>query len=286
MNRKKYLILSAILTFSGALLLTSCLKKGDVHKEQTREKESSTEKASGKSESAAEATETTAITEEEKTEEIPEITAEDILEYDAGTIVTEDELACVEPSELFTAAEIEDTVFERMKGISFGDDCTTKREDLRYLRILHTGFDGETHIGEIVCHRDIAEDLLDIFRKLYEENYPIEKVRLVDEYGGDDELSMADNNSSCFNFRNVAQTTHLSEHAYGRAIDINPLYNPYITSSGYTPLNAGEYVDRSRDFPYKIDEKDLCCRLFTEHGFTWGGDWNTVKDYQHFEKGR
>ncbi len=212
------------------------------------------------------------------------MTLEEIMELDAGMMLTEEDMNGLDKKDLFTAQMIPDIVFTRMEGISFGEECTTSRDDLRYLRLLHTGFDGETYIGEMVCHKDIASDLLDIFYELYQEKYPIEKIRLVDEYSGDDELSMEDNNSSCFNFRPVAGTKHLSNHAYGKAVDINPLYNPYITSSGYTPVNAGDYVDRDADNPYKIDEDDLCYKLFIKKGFSWGGNWNSVKDYQHFEK--
>ena len=106
---------------------------------------------------------------------------------------------------------------------------------------------------------------------------------------GDDTASMEDNNTSCFNYRVVDGTTKLSKHAYGLAIDINPFYNPYVVpqSDGSTyisPKGSEAYTDRSADFPYKIDENDLCYRLFKEHGFTWGGNWNSCKDYQHFQK--
>ena len=99
------------------------------------------------------------------------------------------------------------------------------------------------------------------------------------------------NNTSCFNYRQVVGSSSLSKHALGLAIDINPLYNPYITYNGdgsanVYPENAADYVDRSKEFPYKIDENDLCYKLFTEHGFTWGGHWNNVKDYQHFQKAK
>lgn len=200
----------------------------------------------------------------------------------AGQILTQEQVESA--GELFAVQPISDSVFQRMKGVSFGAGCTTPREELRYLRLLHRGFDGETHVGELVCHQDLAEDLLEVFRALYEAGYPIEKLRLIDDYKGDDEDSMADNNSSCFNFRTVAGKTELSNHATGRAVDINPLYNPYITPQGYTPLNAGDYVDRSRDFPHKIDEEDLCYRLFTQRGFEWGGHWSHAKDYQHFQR--
>jgi hypothetical protein len=153
---------------------------------------------------------------------------------------------------------------------------------------LHVGFDGQTHDGEIICNKAIAEDLLEIFEQLYEAGYQIEKIKLVDEYNAEDEASMADNNSSSFNFRFISHTTKISKHGSGMAIDINPLYNPYIkTVNGnlnIEPANSTQYVDRTADFPHKIDESDLAYQLFIAHGFSWGGAWNSSKDYQHFEK--
>ncbi|MBR1486481.1 MAG: M15 family metallopeptidase, partial [Synergistaceae bacterium] len=168
------------------------------------------------------------------------------------------------------------------------DDCIVPREDLRYLHVLHVGFDGETHDGELICNAAIAGDLLDIFQKLYEAKYQIEKIRLVDEYNADDELSMRDNNSSSFNFRFISHTKKVSNHGLGLAVDINTLYNPYVKEVdgkiNIEPATAVDYVDRSKDFPHKITHDDLCYKLFIQHGFEWGGDWKTVKDYQHFEK--
>ena len=161
------------------------------------------------------------------------------------------------------------------------------REELRYVHILHKDLDGNTKEGELVVNQKIAEDVLEIFRELYEADYPIEKVRLVDAYDADDEASMRDNNTSAFNFRFISHTTKVSKHGEGLAVDINTLYNPYVKEvDGQTvvePETALPYVDRTLDFPYKIDRGDLCYKLFTEHGFVWGGDWETRKDYQHFE---
>ncbi|MDE6053304.1 MAG: M15 family metallopeptidase [Lachnospiraceae bacterium] len=161
-------------------------------------------------------------------------------------------------------------------------------EDLAYVHVLHYDFQAQIQEGELICNQLIAQDLVDIFYELYESQYPIEKIRLIDEYDADDEASMADNNTSCFNYRTVPGQTKLSNHSYGCAIDINPLYNPYVrTRNGIeliSPDNAVPYADRSADFPYKIDKNDLCYRIFTEHGFRWGGAWNSSKDYQHFEK--
>ena len=187
----------------------------------------------------------------------------------------------------FYASEIDDVIFARIKGKSYKDNCTLPLDDLRYLHILHVGFDGETHEGEMICNTSIAGDLLDIFKKLYEAKYQIEKIKLVDEYNADDELSMRDNNSSCFNFRFISHTKKISKHGLGLAVDINTLYNPYTKVVDgkriLEPATAGEYVDRSKDFPHKIDENDLCYKLFIEHGFEWGGSWKSAKDYQHFE---
>lgn len=184
----------------------------------------------------------------------------------------------------FYVSKIDDEIFARIKGKSFKDDCTLPREDLRYLHVLHKDLEGNTHEGEMICNVYIAYDVLDIFMKLYDANYPIEKIRLVDEYDADDETSMRDNNSSSFNFRFISHTTKISKHGLGLAVDINTLYNPYVNKKQEVePATAGAYIDRTKDFPYKIDTHDLCYKLFTEHGFEWGGHWKNVKDYQHFE---
>ncbi|MBQ3758610.1 MAG: M15 family metallopeptidase [Synergistaceae bacterium] len=187
----------------------------------------------------------------------------------------------------FTVSEITPEIFARIQGKSYKDNCPIPLEDLRYLRVLHKDINGETHEGEMVCSVHIASDVLEIFKALYEAGYPIERVRLVDEYDADDETSMRDNNSSCFNFRFITHSTKISKHGLGLAVDINTLYNPYVkeTKDGriLEPATAGEYVDRTKSFPYKIEKGDLCYRLFIECGFEWGGEWKSLKDYQHFE---
>lgn len=190
-------------------------------------------------------------------------------------------------SEDFYISEITDDIFNRMKGKSYKDDCNVPREDLRYIHILHKDLGGDTCEGEMVCHKIIAQDLLEIFEELYLKDYPIERMVLIDEYGADDETSMTANNSSCFNYRVISHTTKISKHGLGIAVDINPLYNPYtkiVDGTRIVEPAAGEpYLDREADFPYKIDEDDLCYKLFIEHGFEWGGSWTSAKDYQHFE---
>ena len=161
-------------------------------------------------------------------------------------------------------------------------------DELRCLRVLHVNAGRDTLCGEMVCNKAITADLLEIFRELFHQSYAIERMVPIDEYGADDEQSMRANNSSSFCYRVIAGSTKLSKHASGMAVDLNPLYNPYVkTSNGKTviqPATAGPYVDRKAGFPYKIDEDDAAYKLFVAHGFTWGGAWTSLKDYQHFEK--
>lgn len=187
----------------------------------------------------------------------------------------------------FYIKEIDDELFNKIKGKSYKDDCIVPRADLRYLHILHKTLDGKTKEGEMITNYHIANEILSIFKELYEQNYPIEHVRLIDNYDADDEKSMEDNNSSSFNFRKISYSSKLSKHAYGLAVDINPLYNPYIKKvdgkESVEPINATKYVDRTKEYPYKITTSDLCYKLFKKHGFEWGGLWNNSKDYQHFQ---
>ncbi|MCM1058482.1 MAG: M15 family metallopeptidase [Firmicutes bacterium] len=176
-------------------------------------------------------------------------------------------------------------------GSNTADTLQITPDELRYVHILHYDFDGYPTEGELICNEYIAQDLVEIFYQLYCNEYRLERVLLIDEYDGDDVASMEDNNTSCFNYRVVAGSTSLSKHAYGLAIDINPLYNPYITygkdgAMNVSPVSGTDYADRSLSFPYKIDEDDLCYKLFIQHGFTWGGSWNHSKDYQHFQKAK
>lgn len=179
------------------------------------------------------------------------------------------------------------SIFSRIKGKTYKDDCTVPVSDLRYIHVLCKSKDGKTHHGEMICNKYIASSLLEIFRELYEADYPIERMILIDEYDADDKKSMEDNNSSCFNFRFIVRTKRVSKHGLGLAVDINPLYNPYVKEIDgeliIEPVTAVAYTDRTADFDYKIDENDLAYKLFTEHGFEWGGNWEELKDYQHFE---
>ena len=171
----------------------------------------------------------------------------------------------------FFAQEIPDEIFERMDGVSYKEGCPVTREELSYCRVLYVGPDAFTYIGELVVNERIAEDILEIFRELYDAGYKIGKMVLVDDYDGDDNLSIADNNTSAFNFRIVNHTTTLSRHAYGLAVDINPLYNPWIyEKDGQLVVDppAGEmYADRTLENDYYLTGEIFVPVCFWSMGF-------------------
>lgn len=188
----------------------------------------------------------------------------------------------------FFSVPVPDSTFALMQGKSYKKNCTVPRSALRYLRCLHTDKDGNIIVGEMVVNRKIADDVLDIFYKLFQAKYPIQRMRLVDYWNADDEMAMRDNNSSSFNFRFISHTKTVSKHGRGLAVDINTLYNPYHKrlkngKAVVEPVTGKPYLDRTRNFDYKIERGDLCYRLFKAKGFVWGGDWTSRKDYQHFE---
>ena len=157
--------------------------------------------------------------------------------------------------------------------------------DLAYLRLSHHGFDGAVHEGELVVHRDLAPEVIAIFKALFDHRFPVEKMRLVDDYQGDDDRSMADDNTSGFNCRPVAgKPLVFSKHSYGRAIDVNPLVNPRLSSGTVAPPAGAEYANRQRKGAGILRAGEGAVREFTRRGWTWGGGWVSMKDYQHFEK--
>ncbi len=194
----------------------------------------------------------------------------------------------IKADEGFTSSPIPDKVWAKMQGKSVPKGSPVKRESLRYLTVRHYDNNGKETKGEIICSKSIANDLLEIFRELHKAKYPIERIRLIDDYNADDETSMRANNSSCFCYRTMTgSSTKVSKHGLGLAIDINPLYNPYVKGNRIEPSNARKYAfNRAKrsDIPMKLSSDDLAVRLFKKHGFRWGGDWKHSKDYQHFEK--
>jgi hypothetical protein len=176
-------------------------------------------------------------------------------------------------------------VAERMRQHSWHEGCPVPISDLAYLRLSHYGPDGAVHEGELVVHKSFAAEVLQIFKALFDQRFPITKMRLVDEYEGDDDKSIADDNTSAFNCREVAgKPGVLSRHSYGRAIDINPLKNPMILGGKVSPPAGSRYVDRRKKMPGLLRKGDPAVREFTRRGWTWGGAWKDLKDYQHFAK--
>lgn len=210
-------------------------------------------------------------------------------EWQVGKEVSAEDVRKYGTDRCFASMPISDAAFGRIYGNSYKKDCRVLRSSLRYLHLLHYTEDGRIKLGEMICHKDIADDLTDIFRKLFEAKYPIENMQLIDNYGADDIRSMEYNNTTCFNYRTVAGSKKLSNHSLGKAVDINPLYNPYVKrrkdgTYKVSPEKGRQYADRTKTFKYKIDRNDLAYRLFKQHGFRWGGDYRSLKDYQHFEK--
>jgi len=172
---------------------------------------------------------------------------------------------------------------ERMTGGSWRPGCPVGFFDLRLLRVSHWGFDGEVHRGRLVVHRDHVRAMLGVMRKLFRLRFPIRRMRLVDAYGADDRRSMAADNTSAFNCRFVAGTEVWSEHAYGRAIDVNPIENPYVTAGGYVSPPAGaRFARRSRHAKGMIHRRGPVVDVFADAGWEWGGNWPGPVDYQHF----
>ena len=210
-------------------------------------------------------------------------------EWQAGATVNDASiLAFGGVDKCFAAEKIPDGVWQRMQGKTYKDNPYIGRGDLRHIRALHWDYDQKSHIGEMIVNKQIADVVVGIFRKLYDAKYPIQRMVLPDVYNADDEIQMRDNNSSSFCYRAISGTTKLSKHARGLAIDINTLYNPYYKDRAdgtryVQPATATKFCNRDWAFPYKIDESDLCYKLFTEAGFEWGGTWTSCKDYQHFE---
>lgn len=173
-------------------------------------------------------------------------------------------------------------------GKSFQVNDIIDYSDLRHVVVRYVDFNEKICEGELIVNVQVADDVLEIFKELYDASYPIEKIRLVDEYNADDDASMSDNNTSAFNYRTIDGTNQLSDHGYGIAVDINPLYNPYVRT-GYgdrnvLPANGSAYADRTASFEYKIERGDVCYQAFISRGWKWGGDWKSPVDYQHFYK--
>ncbi len=181
-----------------------------------------------------------------------------------------------------TVERIDAAQAKRMTGVSWRPGCPVGLGRLRLLRLPHHGFDGRDRVGRLIVHADVAKAVVAVFRRLYAAGVPIRRMVPVDAYGGSDFRSIEADNTSAFNCRYVEGTTRWSEHAYGRAIDVNPIENPYVSGGATSHRASRPYLDRSRRRAGMAYEGGALVRAFDSAGWGWGGRWGAMKDYQHF----
>ncbi|MEE6176068.1 M15 family metallopeptidase [Mycobacterium sp. 050134] len=171
-------------------------------------------------------------------------------------------------------------------GASWRPGCPVGAGQLRRVTLTYLGFDGQAHRGDLIVHEDLVPDVIAIFESLYRIGYPVDKIRTVEKYpGADDEASMEDDNTSGFNCRGIPGSGRWSQHAFGRAVDVNPRVNPCVYADGaFEPRNGAGYVDRGRTDAGMLHAGDAAVRAFTDRGWRWGGGWVSPIDYQHFER--
>ncbi|MEU0314888.1 M15 family metallopeptidase [Nocardioides sp. NPDC006273] len=190
------------------------------------------------------------------------------------------------PGEGF-AAEVDvapDDVIERS---TWEPGCPVSRQELAWVRMRFWGFDGARHTGEMLINARVAEDVVGVFRRLYEARFPIEQMDITTKAALDAPPTGDGNGTGGFVCRPSVGQTSFSQHAYGLAIDLNPFQNPYVKGDRVIPELARWYLDRPREAPGMIHPDDVVVRAFAEIGWEWGGDWSSLKDYQHFsENGR
>ena len=188
------------------------------------------------------------------------------------------------PAQPFYAsiAPLSAAICARITGVSWRDDPRCPRfDDLAYLTVAHVTLAGDVARGELIVAAVLASRAVELFRRLYALGFPIRQLRLVDDYGASDDASMAADNSSAFNFRVVAGTDVLSQHARGRAIDLNPLENPWRRPGRIDPPAGAEFADRARIRPGMIVRPGPVVAAFDELGWEWGGDWRHASDDHH-----
>lgn len=221
----------------------------------------------------------------------------DLSAYAPGDVIDSSLIDTSDLAQYFTISEINegDSVYQRIYGQSYVDNNDIALSDLRYLKMLHVNFDGCYQVGEMIVNASVAQEVTDIFVQLCASGYEIYSMYLIDDFwagnGTDSDSNSIDhNNTSCFCYRPASGSSHISRHALGLAIDINPQQNPYVRvqndgSLTWSHENASDYVyDRSSSTPHVITQEDYAYQLFTSGGWTWGGSWNNPIDYQHFQK--
>lgn len=197
----------------------------------------------------------------------------------ATTTTTTTTAADVAPAR-FASSVAEVTATEL--GTTWREGCPVPPEGLRRVTMSHWGMDGAVHEGQLVVAADVVDQIVAVFDGLFTARYPVQRMEPISAFGGDDQASMAANNTSAFNCRTVAGTDRLSEHAFGRAIDVNPLLNPYVRGGTVDPPSGARYADRTRTDPGIIHDGDAVVAAFAAQGWQWGGHWQNGQDHQHF----
>ena len=176
----------------------------------------------------------------------------------------------------------------KMQKYTWRKGCPIAINDLAAVEVSYWGFDDKVHQGALIVKKELASEVLDIFKEIYQYKFPIKKINPIEYYEGQDDLSMRDNNTSAFNCRvKTDYPDQYSVHSYGAAIDINPLINPYVNGDKIDPIEGTEYADRNVYHKGQISIGDVVYQAFTKRGWEWGGSGNWtdgIKDYQHFEK--
>jgi hypothetical protein len=185
----------------------------------------------------------------------------------------------------FSASRLGPATRRRVTGSSWRPGCPVPLSGLRLLRIGYRGFDGRDHVGRMIVGASAVPAIRGAFETLFRAQFPIRRMRLVDDYGGSDFRSIEADNTSAFNCRPATGSTRFSEHAYGRAVDINPIENPYVYTNGTTTHPASRpFLDRSRHRRGMAFRGGVLVRAFASVGWGWGGNWRppSATDYQHF----
>jgi len=191
-----------------------------------------------------------------------------------------------------TINNITPAIQARIVGKTWRDTCPIPLTDLRYLTIPYWGYDDQEHLGEMIVHKDVAQEVMEIFQELFEAKFPIETMRLIDDYfepnkttGEIDDISMMHNNTSSFFFRFIGKTSIVSEHGLGTAIDINPRVNPFVRGDFVSPSTSKPFSNRAiKGVKGFLTEDCVCVKAFTKRGWHWAGTWKKAQDYQHFCK--
>ena len=182
-----------------------------------------------------------------------------------------------------TISAIGPTMRVRMTGRSWHSGCPVSISQLRVLTLTYLGFDARPHTGRLVVNQDVATSVVSVFQQLYRAHFPIRRMQPVDDYGGSDFRSIEADNTSAFNCRAATGSTHWSEHAYGHAIDVDPIENPYVDGGQTSHPASRSYLDRSRHRPGMAYPGGVLVQAFAAVGWGWGGSWSgSVHDYQHF----